>query len=57
MKVGNLIRHYDANCGIGIVVESAPFGVEEYQEPPDILILWEDGELEYCDPLILELVK
>ena len=57
MRLGDLIRHYDADCGIGIIIETPPHPVEEYQDPPDILILWGDGELGWCDPLTLELVK
>jgi|TARA_Y100000310_G_C20558072_1_gene751577 hypothetical protein len=57
MKLGDMIRHYDADCGTGLIVETPEFPVEEYQDPPDVLVLWEDGELEYCDPLVLELVE
>jgi hypothetical protein len=57
MRIGDLIRHYDADCGTGIIVETPTTPVEEWQDPPDILILWDDGGLEYCDPLVLELAE
>jgi hypothetical protein len=57
MKLGDLIRHYDADCGAGIIVEMPPRIAEEGRNPPDVVVLWNDGEIEYCDPLILELVE
>ncbi len=57
MKIGDMIRHYDVDCGTGLIVETPKFPVGEYQDPPDVLVLWEDGELEYCDPLVLELAE
>ena len=57
MKLGDMIRHYDAECGIGLIVETSARRFDEGQNPPDVLILWEGGELEYCDPLVLELVE
>ncbi len=58
MKLGDMIQHFDADCGTGIIVE-IPYDlpVREWQDPPDILVLWSDGTLEYCDPLILEMVR
>tara|TARA_Y100000034_G_C6705323_1_gene311290 strand:+ start:34 stop:210 length:177 start_codon:yes stop_codon:yes gene_type:complete len=58
MKLGDLIRHYDADCGTGIIIE-VPFEVpvREWQDPPDILILWSDGLTEWCDPEVLELAE
>ena len=56
MRLGDMIRHYDADCGTGLIVETPPHPVEEYQEPPDVLVLWNDGELEYCDPLVLDVI-
>jgi len=52
MKSGDLIRHYDAACGTGIVVGNLGRDLIN----GDILILWSDGQLEWCDPEMLELV-
>jgi len=58
MKLGDLIRHYDADCGTGIVIDDPRrhlgwgAGTEE-----DVLILWSDGLTEWCDPEMIEVVK
>jgi len=60
MEVGDLIRHYDAECGTGIIIEDPHVVKLEslgYATKEDILILWSDGLTEWCDPDVLELVE
>ena len=49
MRVGDLIQHYDADCGTGIIIAMD-------LEWPDVEILWSDGLIEACDSQTLEVV-
>jgi len=60
MKLGDMIRHYDADCGNGIIIEDPrPGRMEElgYATAEDILILWSDGAIEWCDPQVLDVIN
>jgi hypothetical protein len=48
MKRGDLIRHHYADGEIGVIIED-DIGV-------DLLILWSDGHLEWCDAAMLEVI-
>ena len=60
MKAGDLIRHYDADCGTGIVIEDprpAKYANKKSTTKEDVLVLWSDGLTEWCDPEMVEVVE
>ena len=44
MKVGDLVRHWDPDCGTGVVLQVTGY------DQPGILILWSDGLVEWASP-------